>query len=172
MKASLSLATLTAACLLGGAAHADSLEPVAAPTTPHWYATVFAGTTLASRAGGAVSGPSRDVTPMVGVGYLLSDAWALELDLGPTFLPEGYGSFSLTPGVVWSFSKNFYAAGRVTVPVHPSLGALVVSPGVGATVAFDSGLAPFVELDALAWRGAAGGVDLGGVVAVGVSYFF
>ena len=173
MKTSLSHARFGAALLLGaaGSAHADTLTEAPAAPAPRYYSTVFAGTTLAWRASGErFAGPSRDVSPMVGVGYLLTDTVALELDLGPTFLPEGYGSFSLVPGVVWSFNPYVYAAARALVSVDPAR-SVIFSPGVGATYAFSNGLAPFVELSALG-HPKKGGPDLGAGVSAGVSYYF
>ena len=167
-----------AAALALGPLHVRAEAPPAAEApqpeaSPRFFVTVMASTTLASRpAGSSLSGPSRDVSPMVGLGYLLSDTWALELDAGPSFLPdEGYTSFSLVPGVVYTFHPNFYAAARVTVPFHPAWGDVIAAPGIGATVALPGNLAPYLEASALGWAGE-GGLDVGAGITAGVSLAF
>jgi hypothetical protein len=91
----------------------------------------FLGTTLAYRPeGGPWEGWQHDATSLVGYGRQLTPTVALELDVGPTFVRGGYSSFSLTPGVVWSFHPNAYAAARFVVPVDPEVN-LVLLPGIG-----------------------------------------
>ena len=180
MSAAVRPCSLVAAAALAvspSLARAEEPPALASPAqeapSPRFFVAVMASTTLASRpAGSSLSGPSRDVSPMVGLGYLLSDAWALELDAGPSFLPdEGYASFSLVPGIVYTFHPNFYAAARVTVPFHPSWGDVIAAPGLGATVALPGNLAPYLEASALGWAGD-GGLDVGAGVTAGVSLFF
>ena len=146
-------------------------KPAAPPAPPSFYLAAFVATTLVYRpyGGGPVQGPQGDATPIVGFGYWVTGQIALELDLGATFAAGGYVSTSLTPGVVWAFHPNVYAAGRVIVPVHPDLNA-VLYPGVGGTYAFGA-FSPFVEMNLLSTVGR-GEPDLGLGGSAGGLYSF
>ena len=144
---------LVAALLTSGAgvARGEPVSPAigssAAPFRPSVYAAAMVGTTVALRpSGGDIAGPQSDLTPMAGVGLLVSEQIAFELDAGPTLVDGEYAAFSLMPGVVWVFDPHVYAAARVNVLVDPDP-AVAFFPGLGVTHLFDSGLAPFVEVN-------------------------
>jgi len=146
-------------------------KPAAPAAPPSFYVAAFVATTLVYRpyGGGPVQGPQGDASPIVGFGYYVTEQIALELDLGATFAAGGYVATSLTPGVVWAFHPNVYAAGRVIVPVHPDLNA-VLYPGVGGTYAFGA-FSPFVEMNLLSTVGR-GEPDLGLGGSAGGLYSF
>jgi len=147
---------------------AGAADPAAPPPN---YAAAFLGTTVAYRPpGGAWSGFQHDLTPLLGYGRYVSKTIALELDLGPTFVRGHYSSFSLVPGVVWSFSPHVYAAARFLVPVDPEAN-FGVFPGVGVIHTFKNGLSPLVEVNASSYVGK-GNPDFGVAVTVGVLYSF
>jgi hypothetical protein len=80
-----------------------------------------------------------------------------------------YSSFSLTPGLVWSFSPHAYAAARFVVPVDPQAN-LVLLPGIGLSHAFGR-VMPTLELDLSSAVGR-GHPDLGVSLTAGVLVFF
>jgi hypothetical protein len=135
-----------------------------------FFVSAFVGTTLAYRPyGGPFGGPLGDITPTVGFGYLASQRIALELDVGATWTRDGYVATGLTPGIVWSFHPNVYAAGRFIVFVHPELN-LALYPGLGGTFAIGA-LSPFAELNLISTFGR-GEPDLGLTLSAGASYAF
>jgi hypothetical protein len=130
----------------------------------------FLGTTLGYRPeGGPWDGWQHDATTLLGYGRQLSPTVALELDLGPTFVRGSYASFSLTPGVVWSFSPHAYAAARFVVPVDPETN-LVLFPGIGLCHLFGR-VMPTLELSVSSAVGR-GHPDLGVSLTAGVLVFF
>jgi hypothetical protein len=169
------LAILSAASMVRAeapaAAVSSSVEPAAA--APKFYVSAFLGTTLLARpAAGEVRGPNQDLTPMAGLGYLLTDAWALELDVGPTFVAgSGYSGLAVMPGVVYTVNSYLYLCGRVMITVHPTP-AVAAVPGVGLSYTFKSGWAPFAELDGVILRNPTGGADLSAAVSIGVARYF
>lgn len=178
MKLPALIAALSLALLVGSARAETpqaevSASPEAPSASPKVYLSAFAGTTLLTRAAaGDVLGPSQDVTPMVGIGYVITDAWALELDLGPTFVASsGYSGLAVVPGVVFTVNSYLYLCGRLITTLHPTL-AFAAEPGVGLTYTFKGGWAPFAELDAVILRNPAGGADLSAALAVGIAKYF
>jgi len=142
----------------------------AASTAPANYVAGFLGSTLGYRPpAGAWAGWQNDFTPLVGYGRQLTPTLALELDLGPTFADGRYSSFSLTPGLVWSFHPNVYAAARFVVPVDPEPN-LVLLPGLGVARPFGR-VMPILELNLWSAVGR-GDPDLGVVLSAGVLVFF
>jgi hypothetical protein len=160
--------------LCAGAAHAQKAAPAPPPPPSpkgHFYAAALMATTFAYRPpGGPFDGPQKDISVLFGAGYFLTDALAVELDVGPTFVESDYVAFGLVPALLWNFHPNFYAAGRLIIPVDPELN-LTPLPGAGATYAFANGLAPFVELNAISTMGR-GDPDFGLAVALGATYLF
>jgi hypothetical protein len=144
---------LTIALFTPAMAVAQTTQPPtpSMPTPPpRFFATGLVGTTLAFHPeGGEFDGPQKDVSPMFGMGYFFSNAVALELDAGPTFGSGNYASFSLMPGVVWSFHPNIYAAARFAVLVDPEVN-LAIFPGVGVTAPVSRSLSVYVESNL--WR--------------------
>jgi hypothetical protein len=133
------------------------------------YLAGMVGTTMAYRPqGGDVAGPQSDLTPMAGIGLLVREDLALELDAGPTMVDGEYVAFALMPGVAWLFDPHVYAAGRLSVVVDPEPN-LALFPGLGLTHAFDSGLAPFVEANLFSYVGR-GDPDLGAALTVGATF--
>ncbi len=67
----------------------------------HFYGVGLIATTLALRpGGGSFDGPQEDITVDVGVGYFLSDEFAVEIDIGPTFVSGEYVALALVPAVI------------------------------------------------------------------------
>ncbi len=175
----LTLCTLVAAV----ASAAEPVDPAASSTVvvapqkkdPTAYVAAFLGTTLATRATeGALGGPLGDVSPMLGVGYLLDAKWAVELDLGPTLVVgTGYTALAVVPGLVFTANDWLYACLRACLTVHPTP-LVSLMPGVGVSKTFESGWAPFAELDLVVVSSASprGGADLAAAIAVGVSRYF
>jgi hypothetical protein len=158
---------LLAAALVAAASPSRAEEP--APLPPN-YAAEFLGTTLAYRPeGGPWDGWQHDATPLLGYGRQLTPTMALELDAGPTFVQGEYSSFSLTPGLVWSFSPHAYAAARFVVPVDPETN-LVLFPGIGVCLLFGR-VMPILELNVSSAVGR-GHPDLGVSLTAGVLVFF
>jgi hypothetical protein len=142
----------------------------AAAPSPSNYAAAFLGTTLGYRPpGGPWDGWQHDFTTPVGYGRQLTPQLSLELDLGPTYVHGRYASFSLTPGLVWSFHPNVYAAARFGVPVDPELN-LVLLPGIGVCRAFGR-VMPTLELSIASAVGR-GDPDLGVTLTAGLLVFF
>ena len=140
---------------------------------PKFYLSTFLGTTLVTRAvAGDVLGPSKDLTPMLGVGFILTDAWALELDVGPTFVAgPGYTGLAVMPGLVYTANSYVYLCARVMATVHPTL-ALAAVPGVGLSYTFKSGWAPFAELDGVIAGSAGGGATVSAAASIGIARYF
>ena len=142
----------------------------AAAPAPVNYVAGFLATTLGYRPpGGPWDGWQHDFTTLLGYGRQLTPTLALELDVGPTWVDGRYGAFSLTPGVVWSFHPNAYAAARFVVPVDPELN-LVLLPGIGVARAFGR-VMPTLELN-LASAVGRGDPDFGVSLTAGVLVFF
>ena len=159
---------LLVAALLAAASPSPAEEP--APALPSNYVAEFLGTTLAYRPeGGPWDGWQHDATPLVGYGRQLTPTIALELDAGPTFVRGDYSSFSLTPGLVWSFSPHAYAAARFVVPLDPETN-FVLFPGIGVCHAFGR-VMPILELNVSSALGR-GHPDLGVSLTAGVLVFF
>jgi len=149
-----------------------ALLPLAAPgrlaaqDAPPNYAAVFVGTTVAYHPPGEpFQGFQHDLTGTAGYGRFIGKTVALELDLGPTFLRGRYASFSLVPGVVWTFSPHAYAAARFIVPVDPELN-LVLFPGIGWSRTFGR-TTPILEVN-LSRTVGKGKPDFGVAVTAGV----
>lgn len=141
------------------------------PLKTHIFGTFLLSTTLGYKPHvGDFAGPQKDLTVMVGVGYLFTEALALELDLGPTFAPGGYVAFSLVPGFLWLFHPNFYTALRFIVPVHPEVN-FAFFPGIGAAYPFECGLTPFIEAHVFSFVGR-GEPDFGIALDIGITYLF
>lgn len=134
--------------LLAAAVPAFGQEPaMPAPASSRWYGVGLVGTTCAYHArGGPWDGFQHDVAANFGVGRFVGSKWAFELDLGAAWVRGEYASASLTPGALYSFHPNFYAAARFIVPFDPEAD-LVLYPGVGAIYTFKNGLAPLVEVN-------------------------
>lgn len=138
---------------------------------PPNYVAAFLGTTPAYRPpGGPWEGFQHDLTAAVGYGRYITKTLALELDLGPTWIRGDYASFSLTPGLVWSFNPHAYAAARFIVPVDPETN-FALYPGLGLIHTFASGLAPLLEMNLVSVVGR-GDPDLAVSVTVGVLFSF
>jgi hypothetical protein len=152
---------------------AEVTSSVSVAPSPKLYLAAFAGTTLVTRgSAGTLLGPSQDVTPMVGIGYVLTPSWSLELDVGPTFVAgTGYTGLALVPGVVFTVNSYLYLCGRVITILHPSV-AFIAQPGVGLSYTFSGGWAPFAELDFVIASSALGGADVSAALAVGVAKYF
>jgi hypothetical protein len=159
---------LLAAVIVAAAVSSSAEEPASSP--PSNYVASFLGTTLGYRPeGGPWDGWQHDITPLLGYGRQLTPTVALELDLGPTFVRSSYSSFSLTPGLVWAFHPNVYAAARFIVPVDPEAN-FVLFPGIGLCRAFGR-VMPSVELNVSSAVGR-GHPDLGVSLTAGVLFFF
>jgi hypothetical protein len=159
---------LLAAVIVAAAVSASAEEPASSP--PSNYVAGLLGTTLGYRPeGGPWDGWQHDITPLLGYGRQLTPTVALELDLGPTFVRGSYSSFSLTPGLVWAFHPNVYAAARFIVPVDPETN-FVLFPGIGLCRAFGR-VMPIRELNLSSAVGR-GHPDLGVAGTVGVLVFF
>jgi hypothetical protein len=159
---------LLAAALAAAAPVCRAEEP--APALPSNYVAEFLGTTLAYRPeGGPWDGWQHDATPLLGYGRQLTPTIALELDAGPTFVRGEYSSFSLTPGLVWSFSPHAYVAARFVVPVDPETN-LVLFPGIGVCHLFGR-VMPVLEVNVSSAVGR-GHPDLGVSLTAGVLVFF
>jgi len=142
----------------------------AAAPAPVNYVAGFLGTTLGYRPpGGPWDGWQHDFTTQLGYGRQITPKLALELDLGPTYVDGRYASFALTPGLVWSFHPNVYAAARFAVPVDPELN-LVLLPGIGVCRAFGR-VMPTLELSFASAVGR-GDPDLGVTLTAGLLVFF
>ena len=162
------LRLLAAAAALAAAASSRAEEP--APGLPSNYVAGFLGTTLAYRPeGGPWEGWQHDATALLGYGRQIRPAVALELDVGPTLVRCSYSSFSLTPGLVWSFHPNAYAAARFVVPVDPETN-LVLLPGIGVCRPFGR-VMPTLELNVSSAVGR-GHPDLGVSLTAGLLVFF
>ncbi len=149
-------------------AHADEAPPAATPLN---YVVASIGTTLVYQPNtGSASGWQEDLAPNVGFGRYVTDTIALELDLGPTYVSGDYASFTLIPGVVWSFSTDLYAAARFLVPIDPQVN-FALFPGVGVLHTFASGISVFAELNVASTIGR-GHPDLGGALTGGALYSF
>ena len=116
-----------------------------------------------------MEGWQHDVTSLLGYGRQLTPTLALELDVGPTFVRGSDSSFSLTPGLVWSFHPTVYAAARFVVPVDPEVN-LVLFPGIGLSHAFGR-VMPVLEVNVSSAVGR-GHPDLGVSLTAGVLLFF
>jgi hypothetical protein len=139
-------------CILAGVALVTATPLLAqdaapAPARSRYYLVGLAGTTPAYRPhGGPWDGWQHDAAVNLGVGRFVGSKLAFELDLGVTWIRGRYVNTALTPGVLYSFHPNFYAAGRVIVPVDPETD-VVLFPGLGAIHTFSNGLAPLVEVN-------------------------
>ncbi len=152
------LALAIAAAIVGAAPAARAAGPP------------LAGTTVAHRpSGGSLAGWQRDVTTSVGLGRMVTDTLAVELDVAPTFVSGSYAAFSFVPGVVWAFSPHVYAAARFVVPVDPQLD-LGLYPGIGVIQSFSS-LSLVAELNPFSYVGR-GNPDLGVSLTAGALYAF
>jgi hypothetical protein len=128
-------------------AAAQPASAAAPPAHSRWYAVGLAGTTPAYRPrGGPWDGFQHDITANLGAGFFANSKLAVELDLGATWIRGRYASAAFTPGVLYSFHPNFYAAGRVILPFDPESDVLLY-PGLGALYTFRNGLAPLVEVN-------------------------
>ncbi len=162
-------ARLVLALLAPALAAPCGAQDAAAPA-PVNYVAGFLGTTLGYRPpGGPWEGWQEDFTTLVGYGRQVTPKLALELDVGPTFVDGQYASFSLTPGLVWSFHPNVYAAARFVVPVDPELN-LVLLPGIGVARAFGR-VMPTLELNFASAVGR-GDPDFGVTLTAGLLIFF
>jgi hypothetical protein len=160
---------LLGAVVIVAAAVSSSAEE-AASSPPSNYVAGFLGTTLGYRPeGGPWDGWQHDITPLLGYGRQLTPTVALELDLGPTFVRGSYSSFSLTPGLVWAFHPNAYAAARFIIPVDPETN-FVLFPGIGLCRPFGR-VMPILELNLSSAVGR-GHPDLGVAVTAGILVFF
>ena len=158
------------AALAATRAQAQDAAATDVAALPSNYVAGLLGTTLGYRPeGGPWDGWQHDATPLLGYGRQLSPTVALELDVGPTFVRGSYSSFSLTPGLVWAFHPNVYAAARFIVPVDPETN-LVLFPGVGLCRAFGR-VMPTLELNVSSAVGR-GHPDLGVALTAGVLVFF
>jgi hypothetical protein len=159
---------LAAVLVVAAAGSSSAEEPASSP--PSNYVAGFLGTTLAYRPPDEPwDGWQHDMTSLVGYGRQLTPTVALELDLGPTFVRGSYSSFSLTPGVVWAFHPNVYAAARFVVPVDPETN-LVLLPGLGLCRSFGR-VMPTLELNVSSAVGR-GHPDLGVSLTAGLLVFF
>ena len=156
--------------LLSAGMAAPALPADAPAPAPVNYVAVFLGTTLDYRPHeGGWQGYQHDLTTLAGYGRQLTPKLALEIDLGPTFVSGRYASFSLTPGLVWSFNPNVYLAVRVAFPVDPEWN-LVLLPGIGVGRPFGR-VMPTLELN-LASAVGRGETDLGVTLTAGLLVFF
>jgi opacity protein-like surface antigen len=145
-KTRLRLALCLAALATAGPLAAQ--EPAPAPSArSRWYGVGLAGTSLGYRPqGGPWDGWQHDLAANLGVGRFVGSKLAFELDLGATWVRGDYVNAALTPGVLYSFNANVYAAGRVIVPFDPEAD-VVLYPGLGVIHTFSNGLAPLVEVN-------------------------
>jgi hypothetical protein len=170
---------VSTALLLGLPAHAEVAQEVTSEATapgeasPSLYVTAFAGTTLLNSTAGALNGPSRDVSPTVGAGYLLNDKWALELDVAATWVVGNYAGLAVVPGVVYTINQYLYACARLIAIVHPSF-SFAAEPGVGFTYPLPNGWAPFAELDGVLTLGTTSRsvIDVAGGLSIGIAKYF
>jgi hypothetical protein len=133
--------------------------------------TVLGGTTVAYQPhGGSWDGWQHDLSLTVGYGRYFTKTLAFELDLGPTWVSGNYASFSFVPALVWSFDPHVYFAARFIVPVDPETN-FALFPGIGLIHAFSSGVAPYLEVNAISYVGR-GNPDLGIGVTLGISFAF
>jgi hypothetical protein len=154
--------------IVAAAVSSSAEEPASSP--PSNYVAGFLGTTLAYRPPDEPwDGWQHDMTPLLGYGRQITPTVALELDVGPTFVRGSYSSFSLTPGLVWSFHPNAYAAARFVVPVDPETN-LVLFPGLGLCRPFGR-VMPVLELNVSSAVGR-GHPDLGVSLTAGLLVFF
>jgi hypothetical protein len=131
------------------------------------YLVGLGGTTLAYRPNaGTWEGHQRDLALNLGYGRFVTPKLALELDLGVTLVRGRYATAAASPGLIWAFHRNAYAAARLVVPFDPQAD-LALFPGVGLTHSFGNGLAPLVELNLLSFVGR-GRPDLGVTLTVGL----
>lgn len=144
-EATLHAVVTACAVVSAGAAAAQEAAP-AAPARSPYYAVGLAGSTCFYHPpGGPWDGFQHDVAANLGVGRFAGKL-AFELDIGATWVRGKYAGAALTPGVLYSFHPNFYAAARFIVPFDPELD-LVLFPGLGAIYTFKNGLAPLVEVN-------------------------
>ena len=149
----------------------ERIHPRQASPKGRFYAVALYASTLAYRPpGGPFQGPQKDIAPAVGAGYFLSDALAVGLEVGPTFVGGDYTSFGVRPALSWRFHRIMYVAGRLVVPVDPEIN-LVVLPAFGVTHTFAGAIAPFFEI-ALQSAVGRGDPDLGLVHTLGLTYLF
>lgn len=81
-------------------AAAVSLSGEPAAAAPRFYVSAFLGTTLLTRpAAGELRGPSQDLSPMVGLGYLLTVAAVPGVGFSYTF-KSGWAPFAELDGVI------------------------------------------------------------------------
>ncbi len=147
---------------------ASAAEPSPAP--PANYVAGLVGTTLGYRPhGGSWDGWQHDATTQLGYGRQLTPKVTVELDLGPSFVRRSYSSFSVTPGVVWAFLPNVYAAARFVVPLDPETN-FVLFPGIGVCRPIGRAM-PFLEFNVSSAVGR-GKPDLGLGLTAGVLVFF
>jgi hypothetical protein len=145
--------------------------PARAQTAPPNYVTALGGTTVAYHPNeGSWDGWQHDLALTVGYGRYFTKTLAFELDLGPTWVRGDYTAFSLVPALVWSFDPHVYFAARFIVPVDPETN-LALSPGLGLIHAFENGIAPYLEVNAISYVGR-GDPDLGIGVTLGISFAF
>ncbi len=145
-KTSRSLVLGLLALAAAGPLHAQE-TPAAPAARSRWYAVGLAGTTLGYRpSGGPWDGFQHDLAANLGVGRFVGSKLAFELDLGATWVRGDYVNAALTPGVLYSFNANVYAAGRVIVPFDPEAD-VVLYPGLGVIHTFSNGLAPLLEVN-------------------------
>jgi hypothetical protein len=145
--------------------------PAGAQTAPPNYVTVLGGTTVAYQPhGGSWDGWQHDLSLTVGYGRYFTKTLAFELDLGPTWVSGDYASFSFVPALVWSFDPHVYFAARFIVPIDPETN-FALFPGIGLFHAFSSGVAPYLEVNAISFVGR-GNPDLGIGVTLGISFAF
>jgi hypothetical protein len=146
-------------------------QHAAAPAEFRRYVTVLATTTVAYRPpGSAWDGFQNDVSPQLGVGYVMTPRLCLELDAGPTFIQGDYVSFSLVPGAILTLSPQWYSSLRFVIPVDPETN-LAVSPGVGRIFSLSPRRTLYVEADLASFVGR-GDPDLGVTVTTGFLYSF
>jgi len=165
---------LSRAFPLGSAASLALLllpRAAAAADPPPNFVAAFAGTTVAFQpGGGSWDGAQSDLILTAGVGRYVTRTFALEVDFGPTWIKSDYASFSVVPGVVWSFSPHAYLSARFPIAVDPDA-AFYAAPGFGLSHTFANGLTPLVEANFVARMGH-GRPDLGVTVTFGLLYSF
>jgi hypothetical protein len=144
--------------------------PAQAQAPPNYLAGLVTTTPAYRPPGGPWDGFQDDLTLTVGYGRYVTPTVALELDLGPTSVSGDYTAFSLIPGVVWSFNPHAYVAARFIVPVDPEAN-FALAPGLGLIHTFASGVAPYVEVNAVSYVGR-GDPDLAISVTAGVLFSF
>jgi hypothetical protein len=145
--------------------------PAGAADPPPNFAALFGATTVAFRpAGGSWEGAQHDLALTAGIGRYVSKTFALEVDLGPTWVRRDYASFSVVPGAVWAFSPHAYLAARFPITVDPG-SAAYAAPGFGLSHTFANGLTPTLEANVVARLGH-GRTDLAMTVTLGLLYSF